>query len=122
MRQNENVRVILLARVAEGAQIVISAITYSELKDGVSGPKASPRHAELLEEFLKRLDAVVAWDKEAVEHTCAIRADLRTKGTPISPNDSAIAGHAVALGAVLATNNVREFSRVANLAIEDWVA
>ena len=46
---------------------------------------------------------------------------LRLAGTPIGPNDTAIAGHAIAAGAVLVTNNVREFERVLGLNLEDWV-
>ncbi|NGQ27603.1 type II toxin-antitoxin system VapC family toxin, partial [Klebsiella pneumoniae] len=37
------------------------------------------------------------------------------------PNDTAIAGHAIAAGAILVTNNVREFERVPGLVLEDWV-
>lgn len=50
-----------------------------------------------------------------------IRVALRLAGTPIGPNDTAIAGHAIAAGAILVTNNVREFSRVPGLVLEDWV-
>ncbi|HAU8264853.1 TPA: type II toxin-antitoxin system VapC family toxin [Kluyvera intermedia] len=42
-------------------------------------------------------------------------------GTPIGPNDTAIAGHAIAAGVVLVTNNTREFERVPGLILEDWV-
>ncbi|HBZ8693844.1 TPA: VapC toxin family PIN domain ribonuclease, partial [Citrobacter freundii] len=45
----------------------------------------------------------------------------RLAGTPIGPNDTAIAGHAIAASAVLVTNNVREFARVPGLMLEDWV-
>ena len=41
--------------------------------------------------------------------------------TPIGPNDTAIAGHAIAAGAILVTNNTREFERVPGLVLEDWV-
>lgn len=46
---------------------------------------------------------------------------LRLAGTPIGPNDTAIAGHAIAVGAVLATYNGGEFARVQGLVLEDWV-
>ncbi|HDL8090064.1 TPA: VapC toxin family PIN domain ribonuclease, partial [Yersinia enterocolitica] len=42
------------------------------------------------------------------------------QGTPIGGNDAAIAGHAVSAGAILVTNNIREFERVKKLRIEDW--
>ncbi|EKT0390563.1 VapC toxin family PIN domain ribonuclease, partial [Klebsiella pneumoniae] len=57
----------------------------------------------------------------AVDATTDIRVALRFAGTPIGPNDTAIAGHAIAAGAVLVTNNVREFERVPGLVLEDWV-
>ncbi len=34
---------------------------------------------------------------------------------------TAIAGHAIAAGAILVTNNTREFERVPDLVLEDWV-
>ena len=55
-----------------------------------------------------------------VDATTEIKAALAAIGTPIGPNDSAIAGHAIAAGAVLMTNKVREFERVPELTLEDW--
>ncbi|EAP1953431.1 VapC toxin family PIN domain ribonuclease, partial [Salmonella enterica] len=49
-----------------------------------------------------------------------IKVALRMAGTPIGPNDTAIAGHAIAAGAVLVTNNTREFERVPGLVLQDW--
>lgn len=46
---------------------------------------------------------------------------LRLAGTPIGSNDTAIAGHAIAAGAVLVTNNTRKFERVPGPTLEDWV-
>ena len=50
-----------------------------------------------------------------------LRADLERLGQPIGALDTLIAAHALALGATLVTNNVREFERVPELAIENWL-
>lgn len=102
-------------------RIVVSAITYAEMRFGYTGKKASPRHAQRVDAFCSRLDAVLAWDRAAVDATTEIRAVLAAAGTPIGSNDAAIAGHAIASGAILVTNNVREFERVPGLQYEDWV-
>jgi tRNA(fMet)-specific endonuclease VapC len=60
----------------------------------------------------KRPDVILPWDRTAVDATTEIKVALRLAGTPIGPNDTAIAGHAIAAGAVLVTNNTREFERV----------
>ncbi|EPH6764656.1 type II toxin-antitoxin system VapC family toxin [Cronobacter dublinensis] len=119
--QPEAVRKRLAQAVLSGHRIVISAITYQEMHFGATGPKASPRHVQLVNEFCTRLDAVLPWDRAAVDATTEIKVALRLAGTPIGANDTAIAGHAIAAGAVLVTNNTREFARVPGLVLEDWV-
>ena len=42
------------------------------------------------------------------------------RGEMIGANDLLIAAHARCLGLMLVTNNVREFGRVQELAIENW--
>lgn len=111
----------LAAEVGRGNRIVISAITYAEMRYGQVGKKASPKHKVLVDEFVRRLDAVIAWDLRAVDTTVEVMRHLNAAGTPIGPNDTAIAGHAIAIGCTLVTNNVREFSRVPGLVYEDWV-
>ena len=102
-------------------RIVVSAITYSEMRFGATGPKASPHHIELVDAFCARLDAILPWDRAAVDATTDIRGALRLAGTPIGTNDTAIAGHAIAAGAILVTNNTRKFERVPGLTLEEWV-
>ncbi|WP_370547120.1 PIN domain-containing protein [Edwardsiella tarda] len=106
--------------VLHNHRIVVSAITYAEMRFGTIGKKASPRHVQLVDAFCSRLDAILPWDKTAVDATTVIKAALAAAGTPIGPNDTAIAGHAIAAGAILVTNNTREFERVAGLMLEDW--
>ena len=50
-----------------------------------------------------------------------LRALLAKRGQPIGNNDLFIAAHARSLGAVLVTNNLREFKRVPDLSVENWL-
>ena len=111
----------LSTAVEQGHRIVISAITYAEMRYGQIGKKASPRHKVLVDEFIRRLDAILPWDQRAVDATVEVMRKLARAGTPIGPNDSAIAGHAMATASTLVTNNVSEFRRVAGLDYEDWI-
>ncbi|MCG5494245.1 type II toxin-antitoxin system VapC family toxin [Ectothiorhodospira variabilis] len=110
----------LAAEVEAGNRIVVSAVTYAEMRYGQIGRKASARHRMLVDEFVKRLDAVLPWDQRAVDATVEVMRELSKSGTPIGPNDTAIAGHAISSACTLVTNNVREFGRVPGLVHEDW--
>ncbi|MCP4285061.1 MAG: type II toxin-antitoxin system VapC family toxin [Gammaproteobacteria bacterium] len=122
MRQHpESVLNRLQEHVEHRNRIVISAITYAELRFGAIGKKASPKHNRIVDEFLTRIDAILAWDQDAVEATTIIKKTLSDQGTPIGNNDSMIAGHAISKACVLVTNNTKEFERVPGLTVEDWV-
>ena len=47
---------------------------------------------------------------------------MQRQGTPVGPPDMLIAGYARAEGAVLVTNNVREFEQAPDLVLENWVS
>lgn len=117
----ESVLERLALEVKNQHRIVISAITYAEMRYGEIGKKASPKHAVLVNEFIRRLDAILPWDRHAVDATIVIKRQLTTIGCKIGENDMAIAGHAIAADCVLVTNNVGEFSRVDGLVYQDWV-
>ena len=106
--------------VSQQHRIVISSITYAEMRFGAIGKKASPKHTLLINEFITRLDAILPWDKTAVDATATVKLQLSNAGIPIGANDTAIAGHAIAENCILVTNNLREFNRVAELIVEDW--
>jgi len=123
MREHPEAVLLRLSHEAsQNNRIVISAITYAEMRYGQVGKKASSRHKVLVDEFVKRLDDILPWDLYAVDQTILVKSQLSKAGTVIGPNDTAIAGHAIAAGCTLVTNNVREFSRVQRLKFEDWVA
>jgi tRNA(fMet)-specific endonuclease VapC len=111
---------VLQAHVEYKERIVVSAITYAEMRFDAIGKKASPKHNIIVDEFMSRIDSVLSWDKDAVDATTAVKKELGDKGIPIGTNDTAIAGHAIASGCILVTNNTKEFERVTDLIIEDW--
>jgi len=116
----ESVLQRLAAEVARNNRIVISAITYAEMRYGQIGKKASPKHKALVDAFVKRLDEILPWDQAAVDATIEVKRQLTETGSLIGGNNTSIAGHAIASGCLLVTNNVREFSRVSGLSYEDW--
>jgi tRNA(fMet)-specific endonuclease VapC len=61
------------------------------------------------------------WDEGAATQFAAIAAQLHKAGTPIGSMDAMIAGHAMATGAILVSNNGRHFSRVNGLTVENWL-
>lgn len=111
----------LATEVSSGNRIVISAITYAEMRYGQIGKKASPKLGPAIDEFVRRLDGILSWDAATVDQTLEVRQQLAALGSPIGNNDAAIAAHALTAGCVLVTNNTREFSKVPRLLYEDWV-
>ena len=99
----------------------LSSIAVMELSYGAHKGRWSKANTELLEQFL--LDfAIASFDEMAARIGGALRAALEKKGKPIGPLDTLIAAHALGLGAVLVTNNTREFSRAPGLKVQNWAA
>jgi tRNA(fMet)-specific endonuclease VapC len=100
-------------------ELKVSSITAFELEYGA---RKSDRYESLIRVINAFLDnvEVLPLTLEAAREAGAIRADLTATGKSIGAYDLLIAGHARALGAILVTNNVDEFSRVRDLSIENW--
>ena len=105
--------------VLDGDRIVVTAITWAEIS--LAARESGPAAQQLADAFAARLDAILPWDRAAVDATTDVKVALRHAGTPIGPNETAIAGHANAAGAILVTGKGGEFERVPGLALEDWV-
>lgn len=102
----------------EPGSIAISIIVAAELRYGAER-RRSTRLSGQLEAVLSAI-STLPMEAPADAHYGVIRAGLERMGRPIGHNDLLIAAHARALGATLVTRNVREFSRVPDLAIDDW--
>jgi len=103
-------------------ECAISQIVLGELEYGVSNSPATRQehNRKSLYDFLSAV-SICQLTNEAAAAYGEIRAFLRRQGTPIGPNDLWIAAHAVALGLPLVTNNTREFERVPDLTIQNWM-
>lgn len=104
----------------EVGQVAMSVITYGELLYGANKSQSpGAAHSKLVE--LTELIPALGLNNEVAEHYGDIRRNLEKTGKPIGNNDLWIASHARALDVILVTNNSREFDRVSNLRVENWV-
>jgi tRNA(fMet)-specific endonuclease VapC len=75
---------------------------------------------EKVNRFLEPFD-IVPFSDGATSTYASIRATLESRGNIIGPNDLLIAATVLSYNGILVTNNVREFGRVPDLKIENWV-
>ena len=99
----------------------ISAITLSELEYGVSKSARPEQNRLALAGFIAPLE-VLPYDDAAAARYGDLRAGLERAGRPIGALDLLIAAHALALGAVLVTNDESEFRRVPGLRVQNWTS
>jgi tRNA(fMet)-specific endonuclease VapC len=101
--------------------IVVCSIVRAELAFGVAKSQTLKASEAKLQRFLKPY-ATLPFDDVAAGRFGQIRAALETAGTPIGPYDMQIAAIALVHGLIVVTHNIREFGRIAGLALEDWEA
>lgn len=113
-------KVIKRFKQTDVSQIGISSITLSELLYGVSKSSNPEQNQVALSQFVAPLE-ILPYDDGASQYYGDLRAGLEKQGTPIGSLDMLIAAHAISLNSILITNNEKEFSRVPNLQIDNWV-
>ena len=102
-------------------QQVMSAVTFAELTYGVQASAAAKRKQnQVIFDSLALHLAVLDWPQDAAKHYAEIRADLKKRGAQLGAADLMIAAHARAMGAIIVTNNVKDFGRVKGLKVENW--
>lgn len=101
--------------------IGISSITLAELRYGAAKSMFVEQNHRALDQFLLPF-AVAPFDLDEAGVYGDLRTNLGCRGVPIGPLDLLIGAHALALGAILVTNNEREFERVEGLRIENWTS
>lgn len=102
-------------------QQVMSAVTFAELTYGVQASAAAKRkqNQSVLDSLVLHL-SVLDWPQDAAKHYAEIRTDLKKRGAQLGAADLMIAAHARTMGAIVVTNNVKDFARVKGLEVENW--
>ena len=113
---------VLLERIQSVplAQQCMSVVTLAELLYGVQVSSKKKANREAVDALARYLN-VIDWTKEAAAHYADIRIDLKKKGQQLGANELLIAAQARSLGAVIVTNNVKDFGRVKGLKLENWM-
>ncbi len=103
------------------SMICISVVTRAELMYGLKRLPSDHRLHIGVRQFLK-IVRILPWDSEAADYYADIRHQLVSSGQPIGEMDMMIAAHSLAAGAVLVTNNLRHYERIAApLCLVNWV-
>jgi tRNA(fMet)-specific endonuclease VapC len=111
---------LIALQKADVGQVCISSITLAELEYGVAKSQHKEKNQIALAEFLTPIE-ILDFNDCAARMFGTIRAELEAKGKVIGPFDLQIAAHALAEKLTLITKNKKEFSRVPNLKIKNWL-
>lgn len=109
-------------RALTPTDVAIPAPVLYESRYGMLRLASGARQAALLAALDRAVGTmdVLPFDAAAAEAAARVRAQLEALGVGIGPIDAQIAGISLAHSATLVTRNVREFSRVAGLLIDNW--
>ncbi len=107
-----------IAAVGE-ASVCTNIVVACEVRYGLM-KRASSRLTDQMTAILERMEILGLPDNIA-DHYGEIRLCLEAMGMPIGPHDLLIAAHARAAGLVVVTGNDREFSRVPDVKVENWL-
>jgi tRNA(fMet)-specific endonuclease VapC len=106
-------------RESSPGDLCLSSVVVAELRYGADKSSEPRKNHSRLDVFLGEI-ACEDFDSRAAAEFGRLRALLESRGLSIGPYDMMIAAHALSLGLTLVTDNVREFSRVEGLRIENW--
>lgn len=107
-----------VARVGD-LNVCTSIVVAAELRFGAI-KKDSPRLTTQIETVLDVVD-ILPLESPVDREYGRLRARLEREGQPIGGNDLLIAAQSIALGVTLVTDNLSEFSRIAELSCENWL-
>ncbi|MEO1691502.1 MAG: type II toxin-antitoxin system VapC family toxin [Cyanobacteria bacterium J06631_6] len=99
--------------------IAVCSVVKAELFYGSMRSNNPKKALQIQKTFVEQFISLPFDDRCALIYG-KLRAKLASAGTPIGSNDLLIAAIALTNDLILVTHNVREFSRVNGLKLEDW--
>ncbi len=102
----------------EFTELTISEITYYEIKAGLEY-KTATKQLALFDDFALNLK-IVSLTKSSLNLSAKLYGDLRRKGISIGTPDLLIAGTAIVNELVLVTNNIKHYSPIETLEMNNW--
>lgn len=99
---------------------LVSAITLAEIETMIAKARDPNSKFAKVRLILAHFN-LVDFGEVAAVHVGRIRACLEPRGIGIGPLEMLIAAHARSLRATVVTDNVREFSRIPELKVENWL-
>lgn len=109
------------ARILERSpsEIAIPSLVIYELEVGIAKSSFPLKREQQLKVLLESVK-IIPFGLEEGKAAAKIRASLESIGEPIGPIDTLIAGCALAHHAILVTRNLKEFSKVKGLSLDNW--
>jgi tRNA(fMet)-specific endonuclease VapC len=102
------------------SEIAISSITLHEIQYGLAlDPKRAAKISGIIHDFLAPIH-ILDFSQGDAQEAALIRAQLKQQGRPIGSYDILIAGIALHHNLILVTSNLKEFSKLTSLKLENW--
>jgi tRNA(fMet)-specific endonuclease VapC len=118
----KNKPISVLEKIKENSKlgIYISSLTIAELEYGIENSNRVKENRVSLIKFLSIFNILSFDDQDAIPYG-KLKAKLKKEGTIIGPIDMLLAAQALSKDLILVTNNTKEFERIENLKLENWV-
>lgn len=122
----KNDRRVLSRMVRHTGRLYLPFMVSAELRFGIEKLAQLGRDVTAdrnrIEEFHEQMDGILYMTEETIAEYARIRSTLEIRGTPISPNDMWIAAQALVEDALLISANTREFERIPEVRLKNWLA
>jgi tRNA(fMet)-specific endonuclease VapC len=100
--------------------IYISALTIAELEYGIENSTRVEDNKMALLKFISIFNILCFDDMDAIPYG-KLKAKMKKEGNMIGPIDMLLAAQALSKDLIFVTNNSKEFIRIDNIKLENWV-